>query len=553
MITRLSVRNVRLFAERDWHFPLSPLTVFCGTNSAGKSTLLKMILLLRQSQGIQEGYQETRAVLRSVGTQVDLGDYATLVSWNDAKRDVLLGIDVQDTASESTLAFLRSLDLYGKPESPKQGQSPSTGATYTVSSQFCFGPVQLRVSGSGGQRDTHRTITLPAQLKNGTFSVIADDHTLLSWRVELDSSENEDDDKPEYKVILPRKYFAKVGGFKLMQPSELGRDRLAITALMWGILPSSLIAKHPKKKGGARRAKGRPPENEAPDSEEEKERWGAFPLPPHIEDAQDCVARALRNVQYIAPLRSAAKRFYVSQLGSGSVLDAAGEYLPHILKDQHQTRKPVLNCRPDSGSRLREEPLVDALNGWLRHLRSGEATSAEGGTAELRVATTRQVLVEIGLRSIVGEGTYALADSGFGYSQVLPILVAGLLTEPGGTLLVEQPELHLNPALQVRLADFLVAMVRTGRQLVIETHSEHIVNAIRVLIAEDEAAELKAKCLLYFIDAGEQGAVVHDLGVKEDGTIPEWPPDFFGEAVSLSGRLMRAQARFRNRSTRGTE
>ena len=120
-----------------------------------------------------------------------------------------------------------------------------------------------------------------------------------------------------------------------------------------------------------------------------------------------------------------------------------------------------------------------------------------------------------------------------------------MLTDPGSTLIVEQPELHLNPAIQVRLADFISAMVRAGKQIIIETHSEHLVNAIRVIAAEDESGDLSSKCEIFFIDIEDGVVKVSELSMKPDGTVPEWPHNFFGEAASLTGRLLRAQKRFK--------
>lgn len=97
----------------------------------------------------------------------------------------------------------------------------------------------------------------------------------------------------------------------------------------------------------------------------------------------------------------------------------------------------------------------------------------------------------------------------------------------------------------MRVAEFLVAMVRSGKQIIIETHSEHIVNMIRVLTAEDEDEELAERCGIFFLDAETQLPIVHDLSIKPDGTVPKWPYNFFGEAVSLTGRMLRAQDRTR--------
>ena len=112
---------------------------------------------------------------------------------------------------------------------------------------------------------------------------------------------------------------------------------------------------------------------------------------------------------------------------------------------------------------------------------------------------------------------------------------------------IEQPELHLNPALQVRIAEFLASMARVGKTLMIETHSEHIVNALRVLAAEDPGGELAAECQIVYIDIESGGPILRQLQVQANGSVPEWPRSFMGEAMHLSSRLLMAQERQRTR------
>ena len=164
---------------------------------------------------------------------------------------------------------------------------------------------------------------------------------------------------------------------------------------------------------------------------------------------------------------------------------------------------------------------------------------------EFEVFSHKGVLVELELKSALGDEAYALADSGFGYSQVLPILVQGLLMDPGDSLFIEQPGLHLNPSLQVRLSQFFVAMSCADKQIIIETHSEHIVNAIRVIAAEDESGVISSNCGIVFIDIKDKKLQMYELSIKVDGTVSDWPYNFFGEATTLTGRLLRAQKRFR--------
>jgi predicted ATPase len=259
--------------------------------------------------------------------------------------------------------------------------------------------------------------------------------------------------------------------------------------------------------------------------------------------------KTLDRIHYLGPLRTPAKRYYVTNLDMIPSLDPVGEFLPYML--QYTDKHRVWNVRPGQHGKV-EESLSTALNGWLYYLREGKEVT-EDRCDEIAVSNLKGVLMEFELKTVGGTNSYAMADSGFGYSQVLPILVRGLLAQPGDTLIIEQPELHLNPALQVRLADFLVAMTRAGKQVIIETHSEHIVNAIRVLTAEDESGELSSNCAIFFIDAEKDVPMIHELSIKPDGTVPDWPYNFFGEAASLTGRLLRAQKRFRKQAKKSQE
>ena len=157
--------------------------------------------------------------------------------------------------------------------------------------------------------------------------------------------------------------------------------------------------------------------------------------------------------------------------------------------------------------------------------------------------------VEINLKSFDGKSLHSLADTGFGYSQVLPIIVKGLMARKGSTIIVEQPELHLNPALQVRLADFFISLIRSGKQVIIETHSEHIVNTIRTRTATDKTGYLSSNTKIYFIDIERNKPIIHDMNIREDGTVPKWPLKFFREAANLTGELLRARTYNRKKNT----
>ncbi|GAH99990.1 unnamed protein product, partial [marine sediment metagenome] len=86
VIKEIEIENVRIFGGKAYSFSLPELTVFCGTNSSGKSTILKSILLLRQSM---DG-------LRFAGPEVDLGDYSSFVSDRNPHRNVSVAITFED-------------------------------------------------------------------------------------------------------------------------------------------------------------------------------------------------------------------------------------------------------------------------------------------------------------------------------------------------------------------------------------------------------------------------------------------------------------------------
>lgn len=517
MIRRIGLSNVRIFNGPEWSFELSPLTVFCGVNSAGKSTLLKIPLLIQQSQS------ESRGRLRLAGSRVDFGNYHTFVSQGKTDKKVVISITTDLTLVSSTIDFLQPK------KSRKKGEPPPevVARPCEITCEFTFcAPDQ---NSSPGTKSSDG-VDLSAVLDRANFSLTTEDSPLLQWRVQRSSLQSRAD--RHFEIFLPANYFRRAGGFRFLSAEQKGRE-VQLTTILDGLLPFTIIGKAK----GVRSSEG---QLDAVSSETEEIQ---VPLPPVIQQALWSFEGTLNSTSYLGPLRSPAKRYYVAHLEPSRGLDPTGECLPYVLRDRGNDR--VINVPPGAGMDKVPQSLEQALNGWVHYLRTGEPLSHSESTAEVLLSTTNQVLVQISIRGVSGQEGYALADSGFGYSQVLPILVRGLLAEEGSAFIVEQPELHLNPSLQVRLAEFFVSMVKCGKQVLIETHSEHIVNAIRVLAAEDELGHLSEKSRIYFIDTSPQRPRLCELSMQKDGTVPNWPRHFFGEAVELTGRLLRAQKRYR--------
>lgn len=130
------------------------------------------------------------------------------------------------------------------------------------------------------------------------------------------------------------------------------------------------------------------------------------------------------------------------------------------------------------------------------------------------------------------------ANTGFGVSYVLPIIVAGLLTLPGDILLVENPEAHLHPAGQSRLGRFLARVAGSGAQVIIETHSDHVLNGARLAVAHDNSLHAESMIVHYFDHEGST-----PIQINERGELDHWPAGFFDQIETDLGGLARARRR----------
>jgi predicted ATPase len=118
---------------------------------------------------------------------------------------------------------------------------------------------------------------------------------------------------------------------------------------------------------------------------------------------------------------------------------------------------------------------------------------------------------------------------GVGVSQVLPI-VAQLALGSNDTVLLEQPELHLHPKAQADLGDLLVESVGLGKQVIAETHSEHLL--LRVLRRIRQGTLAPGDVSVLYVDAGDSGSSVQELRLDSRGEfLDEWPNGFFEERI----------------------
>ncbi|GAA3859645.1 DUF3696 domain-containing protein [Saccharothrix violaceirubra] len=130
-------------------------------------------------------------------------------------------------------------------------------------------------------------------------------------------------------------------------------------------------------------------------------------------------------------------------------------------------------------------------------------------------------------------------NTGFGISYALPIIVAGLRMEPGGVLIVENPEAHLHPAGQSRIGRFLALLAFNGVQVVVETHSDHVLNGVRLAVAEGRCVP-HHDVLVHYFSFDDADSTPTSIGMTERGSLDVWPKGFFDQLDVDLGGLSRA-------------
>jgi hypothetical protein len=239
-------------------------------------------------------------------------------------------------------------------------------------------------------------------------------------------------------------------------------------------------------------------------------------------DINSHIADSLRRISYIGPLRSFPQRSYLVSAEPPTDVGRDGEWACEVLYQSSQ--------------HPRSEVLAKA-NYWLLKLGYGELTFESHGE-----------YFQVFVRKENSSVKVNLADCGVGLSQLLPLLVQGCVMDAGDTLIAQQPEIHLNPAQQDHIVDFLIDLCVDGRRVIIETHSDHVLGRLRRRIAEGETIS-SHQVALYFSESGGDRSNLRRIPIGEWGELRpgEWPKGFFGQQLENSLKLAMAQSRRKQR------
>ncbi len=229
--------------------------------------------------------------------------------------------------------------------------------------------------------------------------------------------------------------------------------------------------------------------------------------------------KMLRNVYYLGPLRDFPRREYTWAGGDPADMGRRGENAVAALLAARERGLDI--------SRGRGKPkwtLEEYVAFWLKEL----GLISDFRVEEISKGTN---LYRVWVRRGPGATEVLITDVGFGVSQVLPVLVLSYYAPAGSTILLEQPEIHLHPSVQSRLADvFIDAMNVRNTQFIIESHSEHLLRRLQRRIAEGASIQ-KERTALYFCDVDGARSTLTSLDVDLYGSIKNWPRDFFGNEM----------------------
>ncbi len=236
-----------------------------------------------------------------------------------------------------------------------------------------------------------------------------------------------------------------------------------------------------------------------------------------LREAEFSFGGAHEGVEAIAPVRTSPRRTYnPSSIDS----DSEGDYLPSYLAD--------LVLRQDMAWPELKEKLEDfgALAGLFEVVDVSRYGHEASSAFQLRVGfggsedSTK-------LRNLV--------DVGYGVSQALPIAVALLRPDGAKQFLLQQPEVHLHPSAQAALGSLFCNVASQGRQLIVETHSDHLMNRIRMDVRDNATALQPEDVVILFFERQDQDVRIHEITIDEQGNICG-APDSYREFFRLESR-----------------
>lgn len=217
-----------------------------------------------------------------------------------------------------------------------------------------------------------------------------------------------------------------------------------------------------------------------------------------------------------------SNRFHVDWLGAkgeftAEFLSRANTFSRLFVGAGFQTKEDVSDPRlhPSDGT----QSLIRHIDAWMK-----EISPSISVTSKL----LEEASVALNLFDQNGQESLKPQNVGFGVSYALSIVTALLYTRKGGLVIIENPEAHLHPKGQSYLGRLIALTAKAGVQVIVETHSDHLLNGIRVITRIDPDFD-PSIFTLYYISQGEEQSNVDTITLTKDGKLSEWPEGFFDQ------------------------
>ena len=563
-ITKITLENFKGISERT-EVELKPITILFGANSAGKSTLLQAMLYLREILSHQNADADK---LQASGTSIDLGGFRQIVHQHDLSRNIRLGVSLElgddgldvlpvpefdaflnertrDMATNG-ISGIKTVSIDVEVSWNEQALLPQV-ISYEVSIDgILFGKI-LRVSDHSGML-TYCDSSHPALLKE--FGGISDDGELPSeCSILQEFLDNENahhiSDACQYEILIPHDVIPDFYSPLLSSFDECGDSKM----LMSKEFPDPTHLTDSSFEG-----------TKAIEDEMTRTNYGLTQLilSNLIVGSGKAVLSELEKTRYIGPLRTVPDRNFNALRSPQENRWADGiAAWDKLYKSAHQDDKNGLikkvssyissEDKLDLGYEMKFSRVFEVeSNGYALNALRMLATTAEDEEVEVRL---RHVIKEIQespqqakilLRDLRKQSLVSPNDIGIGVSQVIPVIVSAMARDASITT-IEQPELHLHPAVQARLGDLFLESSLTGNnRYIVESHSEHLMLRILRRIREchgdesdypEDLPQIEPESVaVYFISNREECVEITSLKITPDGDFyNRWPGGFFAE------------------------
>jgi len=223
---------------------------------------------------------------------------------------------------------------------------------------------------------------------------------------------------------------------------------------------------------------------------------------------------SIRNLLHVSTERIGPREIYAADPTGDEQLGPRGEYTAWFLHRNSDRKVAKALRRPETPPQL-----VRQTEAWLAHFFPGAAFEVE------RIKDTN--LLTLRFRTSTKDNFHRPSNVGYGLSHLLPVLVGGLGVKLGSLLIIENPEAHLHPSAQAEIGTFLSTVAAAGGQVLIETHSDHVLNGIRLAV---KSGVLKADdTLIHYFNPRDSGTQVVSPSIRKDGSLDQWPAGFFDQ------------------------